>query len=200
MNWVEENLALFLPEYLSGPSQRNLIDAIKQFPANIDDRLYCHGGTAESSPLQGDGVFGLTMGHVESRRFIELPCMLLSNSCDMDLTNAGMGTGICYAPIFRLDKYRGQVENELGKARAAGYIESLREQRVTQCMYLPKGNGLQHEGIVMFDQMTSRSSTALLQHEICEKRSFRLSQYGFYLLLFKLSIHFTRMGEAARTF
>lgn len=196
MNWVEDNLAIFLPEYLSETSQRNLIDAVKQFPDNLDERLYCQWDTGESSPLQGDGVASMTIGHIASRQFIELPCMLLSNSCDMDPTNRGMGAGICYAPILRLDKYRQQIERELGEDYANDYVQSLRNQRVMQCMYLPRGGGLEHERVVMFDQIFSSSNNGDLQSKMCEGRTFRLSQYGFYLLLFKLSIHFTRMGEA----
>jgi len=196
MNWVEKNLAIFLPEYLSSESQRALIDTIKQFPHNLDHRLYSNPGIAEQNALQGDGIQSLTVGHALSRQFIELPCMLLSNSCDMDLSNEGMGTSVCYAPIFRLEKYEKLVLSELGEKRAKSYMHSLRQQHVTQCMYLPCGGGLEYEGLVMFDQIVNSPNNDSFQREIQEQKMFRLSQYGFYLLLFKLSVHFTRMGEA----
>lgn len=196
MNWIEDNLALFLPEYLSSESQRVLIDAIKQFPDNLDNRLYSSQCLAEQNALQGDGIQALTLGHTHSRQFIELPCMLISNSCDMDLSNQGIRTGVCYAPIFRLDKYEKLVSSELGEERAKSYMYSLRQQQVTQCMYLPRGGGLEHEGIVMFDQIVNSPNSDSFQRRIQDRKMFRLSQYGFYLLLFKLSVHFTRMGEA----
>jgi len=195
-NWVVENIELFLPRYLTDTTASGLIDSLRQFPDNVDQRLYL-GSLAASEPmLQGDGIEELTVCHLSTRSFYDAPCVVLSNSCDIDPANERhTPVNICYAPIFRLDKYRQELERKYDHGKATSVVESIRKQRVTQYFYLPSGLGLSYEGVVFLDQVCSAPPTPEFHAQMKARRIFTLSQYGFYLFLFKLSVHFTRMGE-----
>lgn len=61
---------------------------------------------------------------------------------------------------------------------------------------LLKGGGLERDSIVFLDRVNNLPIDTLPHNEISEQRLFTLSDYGFYLFLFKLSIHFTRIRDA----
>ena len=61
--------------------------------------------------------------------------------------------------------------------------------------YLPPGLRLEEEWIALFDKVVNHNANALNFNELLKNRLFTLSDYGFYLFLFKLSIHFTRLRE-----
>jgi len=46
-----------------------------------------------------------------------------------------------------------------------------------------------------FSLICSCTNKSIARESLRQKRLFSLSNYGFYLLLFKMSIHFCRMGE-----
>ena len=88
MSYVAENIDIFLPKYLSESTVNSLIDSIKQFPTNIDDRIYGSYHTLDNSKLfQGDGIKNHRFAHIISKKFYSAPCVLVSNTCDMDLDN-----------------------------------------------------------------------------------------------------------------
>ena len=196
MNWVAENIELFLPRYLTEPTKNGLVDSLRQFPDNIDQRFYLGRDIADAPILQGDGIGSLTVCHIPSRRFYSAPCVVVSNSCDIDPNNSRHTSGsVCYAPIVKLDKYRLSLIASYGPSRAADIVMSIRKQYITQYFYLPCGAGMTYEGIVPLDQVTNAPNSPDFYDALREHRVFTLSQYGFYLFLFKLSVHFTRMGE-----
>jgi len=195
-SWVVENIDLFLPRYLTNTTASALIDSLRQFPDNIDQRLYLGSIATDLPVLQGDGIRGLMVCHVPAQRFYEAPCVVLSNSCDIDPANERhTPVNVCYAPILRLDKYHHELVERYSHAKAASVVESIRKQHITQYFYLPRGLGLDYEGLVSLDQLCSAPSTPEFHSQMKARRLFTLSQYGFYLFLFKLSVHFTRMGE-----
>lgn len=197
MNWVRDNLDLYLPKYLSDTTKTALVESIGRFPDNIDERFY-HSG--ESSALrtivQGDGIGDMPFCYLPDQKFYEAPCIVLSNSCDIAPEN-GRHTpiNICYAPIINLDKYNDELVQQYGKIKADNIINSIRKQETTQYFYLPKAPSLGYEGIVFLDQITNAPNDPGCQSKMMENHLFTLSEYGFYLFLFKLSVHFTRLGE-----
>jgi len=60
---------------------------------------------------------------------------------------------------------------------------------------LPKGAGLQEESIVFLDRINNISNKVIKSEELQTRRIFTLSDYGFYLFLLKISIHFSRIQE-----
>ncbi|MCK5805036.1 MAG: hypothetical protein KAI66_19540 [Lentisphaeria bacterium] len=196
MNWVAENIELFLPRYLSDDTKNNLVDSLKQFPDNIDQRFYLGRNIGGDPILQGDGIGSLTVCHIPRQKFYSAPCIVVSNSCDVDPSNERhTPVNICYAPIIRLAKYRDSLVEKYGEEKADSVVEAIRKQYITHYFYLPAGAGLDYEGIVLLDQVTNAPNSTDFYDTLQEERLFILSQYGFYLFLFKLSVHFTRMGE-----
>jgi hypothetical protein len=76
-------------------------------------------------------------------------------------------------------------------------LESIRRQRVTQVFYLPQCSGLGQESIVFLDRVQSFPNDLIERRQISESRLFSLSNYGLYLYVYKLSMHFTRLNEGA---
>ena len=101
---------------------------------------------------------------------------------------------IMYAPLINYDKY-AKLISEHYPEKAENHLKDIKAQHVTQVMFLPKGEGLKHDSIVFFDQTISLPISQQLVQRFCENRLFTLSNFGLYLLLLKLSIHFTRIQE-----
>lgn len=60
--------------------------------------------------------------------------------------------------------------------------------------YLPKSKNLD-EAVAFFDYTNSFDINYIDRESLKERRLVSLSNYGFYILLLKLSIHFTRVQE-----
>lgn len=193
-NWLAKNLELFLPKYLTETAHRGLVKSLSQFPGNIDKRLFLSGFHAPDGLLQGDGISAsspLSVCHWPFAAPFNAPCILLSNSCDMEIGNIHKNPAyLLFAPIFNLKKLlerRGDKDDN--------FATDLRRQYITQYFYLPPSRNLRYEGFVCFDQVCAAPLTHDLSSQLRDERIFSFSQYGFYLFLFKLSVHFTRMGE-----
>ncbi len=105
---------------------------------------------------------------------------------------------ICYAPIFNLEKYTDKLKKRDGYKNPENlnqHVEAIKKQHVTQILYLPRGGDLDYEGIVFLDRMNNCHSSLIDKENLSAKRIFTLSNYGFYLLLTKISIHFSRLQE-----
>lgn len=126
-------------------------------------------------------------------------CVLLSNTCDMAKDNSRKSNNIfiTYAPIYSLQEFSFAM-------RKSGYTQdyidsfeaSIRAQYITNIFYLPPRPGVEEECIIHFDMLNCCVPDVIKLDNGNMKRLFSLSLYGRYLFLIKLSIHFTRMGEA----
>jgi hypothetical protein len=87
------------------------------------------------------------------------------------------------------------VTNKKSKEIIEQHISSIRKQYISHVFFLPKGGGLENDSIILFDRVTTLPSNYLSKSEIKGQRLFTLSDFGFYLFLFKLSVHFTRVRE-----
>jgi len=79
-------------------------------------------------------------------------------------------------------------------ANVENKLAAIREQKVTSLFYLPPGGRLDGEYIAVLDDIHSLPYSAFATRGGREKL-FTLSQVGFYLFLFKLSVHFCRFHE-----
>ncbi|NCB47606.1 hypothetical protein EOM81_11385 [bacterium] len=59
MNFDE--IRIYLPKFLSAESERELFKGLKDFPENIDDRLYTTYLTDTKIIYQGDGLNNLSL-------------------------------------------------------------------------------------------------------------------------------------------
>jgi len=193
-----EEIKLYLPKYLSIESEQNLFESIKDFPENLDSRIYSAMHLDEETIFQGDGLEGLLLINLPNSRIDKAKAMILSNTCDIDINNIRIfSSSICYCPIFNLEKYINKlIEKKIASLeRITHFINSVRKQMISQIFFLPKGGKLDSDSFIFFDKINSCENKIINRHDLKSTRLFSLSNYGFYLFLFKLSIHFSRIRE-----
>lgn len=64
----------------------------------------------------------------------------------------------------------------------------------TQIIFLP-ANSQMEDSIVFLDKIYHVDNRFINRDTLEDQRLFSLSDYGFYMLIFKLSIHFSRIQE-----
>ena len=194
---LADDIKLYLPQYLSEADLVSLKQQLRSFAKGYDigqyftDRLKC-----EPYLFQGDGVKAL-MCNLPNPQIEEAPVLLLSNTCDMDIGNERINPcRIMYAPILNLEKYIKALQAR-GHEQAAidNHVKDIKSQVVSQILYLPTSAFWDHDSIVFFDRAISIPLSRDSINKCIQTRSFTLSNYGFYLLLLKLSYHFTRIQE-----
>lgn len=191
---IGDDIRAFLPQFLSGESMEELFSCLDNFPENIDSRMYCDRTRAESFFAQGDGVKSLKLVDWNTETLKEARVILLSNTCDISPDNPRNNTPYCvYCILFELDKYLNLLRKS-GKSEQ--HIDNVRKeitkQRSTTLFYLPKGQGLEKEYVALLDHVGSCPYDYLSSSKT---KLFSLSNYGFYMFLLKLSIHFTRIRD-----
>lgn len=193
-----DNIRLYLPKYLSEESTKILLQNIGGFPNNISHSLYTKNLNADII-FQGDALLSMPIINLPETEIKSAPALILSNTCDIDLANKRpIASQICYTPIFQLNKYIEMLKrnNKYSKKEyLSQHLEKLKKQYITQMIYLPIGVGLNYEGVVFLDRIVNCQNNHILRNDLSEKRLFSLSNYGYYLLLTKLSIHFSRLQE-----
>lgn len=192
----------YLPRYLSEDASKNLFSELDSFPENIDDRIYTNHLSGNQLIYQGDGISGLLSINLPDPTIGQAPGMILSNTCDADITNERLlESRLVFATIFQLEKYKNLLlekyvtTGEKSEANIDSHIETIKKQYISHIFYLPAGVDLEHDSIVLFDRINNLPNSFLERSEIPNKRLFTLSDYGFYLFVYKLSIHFTRIRE-----
>jgi hypothetical protein len=193
-----DDIKIYLPKFLSAESDRELFNGLKDFPENIDERLYTTYLHDTKIVYQGDGLNNLLVVNLPKSEIKPVPGIILSNTCDIDLQNErNFPSQIVYAPIFSLAKYRQTLLNNSKKSKEqiTDHINAIKKQAITQIFYLPKFEGKLDESIVFLDRVNNMPNTLIERDKITTNRIFTLSDYGAYLFLLKLSIHFTRVQD-----
>lgn len=194
---VENEIRKYLPKYLSEENYKILLNELKSFPRNIDGRMYSIPND-QRVIFQGDGIKNMPvvdLSNVE-KGTKKVNCLILSNTCDIDTENKRLfSSAMMYAPIIDLSKYveilrKKGVDNQ----KINSHISDLREQRITQILFLPKTTNTE-DSIVFLDRILHIDNKYIDRNTLNKTRLFSLSDYGFYLLVFKLSVHFSRIQE-----
>lgn len=185
-----------LPAYLNYDAKKRLFSDLTQFPDNIDERLYTTYLKAALCLFQGDGLKDMLFVDLPSLNKKEVDAMILSNSCDIDPKNERFfPLNVVYAPIVSLQRYVDLlISQEVGKAKVEDHVNSIKRQEVSHIFYLPKVD-LLYESIVFLDKVNSCNINYFIEKKLTECRLFTLSDYGFFLFIFKLSVHFMRFRE-----
>lgn len=192
---MQENFTKYLPAYLSAASYDRILEELKTFPDNIDKRIYTLSST-ENDYLQGDGLASLPVISLPDTRIETIPCIILSNSCDISKDNTrNIQTSVTYAPILKLEKLKISLKTKRHKTESQihSILEGIRKQKYSNIFYLPVGYNNSDEQYVLLDKICHCPIQELENTSI--KSLFRLSNYGFYVLLMKIAIHYTRMQE-----
>jgi hypothetical protein len=149
--------------------------------------------------LQGDGLASLWVADLPNERIGRTRVMVLSNTCDIAPNNKRLlGPRILYCPIISFPKYQNLLNSEDDLPvdfSPTDHLKGIRKQRNSSMFYLPKNEKLGEEGIAMLDRINNCDAQAVDLSELVKTRLFTLSDYGFYLFLFKLSLHLTRIRE-----
>ncbi len=193
-----EDFKVYLPKFLSAESDKELFEGLKEFPTNIDSRIYTNYLEESDLIYQGDAINDMLVINLPDPTIKPTTSIILSNTCDLDLQNKrNFPSQIVYAPIINLDKYRAKLYEKSEKSRDQidSHINAIKKQEITQIFYLPRIDGRLEESIVFFDRVCNFPNKLVDRGKIKDKRVFTLSDYGVYLFLLKLSIHFTRIQD-----
>lgn len=192
-----DDIRIYLPKYLSSENYEQLISELRDFPTNIDKRMFT-SGLERDVIFQGDGLHDMPYVNIEdlSLGVKYRPGMVISNTCDMDLANTRLfPTTIMYTPIIQLSKYTHVLEQYGASVdKIKNHIADVKAQKVSSMFYLPS-TGEMEESIVFIDRILHVSQKYVDRNTLDTRRMFSLSDYGFYLFVFKLSIHLSRIRE-----
>lgn len=193
-----EDLKIYLPKFLSSESEKELFEGLKDFPENIDTRLYTDYLKKSKIIFQGDGLNDLLVVNLPNPQIKPVPSVVLSNTCDIDTENERpFPSQIVYTPLFNLKKYEDLLSKKSSKTeqQIEDHILAIKKQLITQIMFFPGIEGKMEDSIVFFDKVCNYPSNQYDRGGLENKRIFTLSNYGEYLFLLKLSIHFTRIKD-----
>jgi hypothetical protein len=193
-----DDLRLYLPRYLSDDGLRALVEALNEFPDNIEKKMYSEAVRQRETIYQGDVLRKLPVGDLPRGDVRQVDSMVLSNTCDMNPENRRLfDSHVCYAPIVTIKNYdrvlRGTGLFDTDKIEQ--HIDAIRKQHVTQIFYLPVGGSIGEESIVFLDRISSCNRSDLGSPVDGGGKAASLSDIGLYLFVFKLSVHFTRIRE-----
>ncbi|MBR5603275.1 MAG: hypothetical protein IKW51_03580 [Bacteroidales bacterium] len=193
----EDDLKKYLPKYLSEENYQNLLNELKSFPDNINKKMYT-SCLDNNIIFQGDGINNMPIIDLakEDKTIKSVPVLIMSNTCDMDLANERMyQTSIMYVPIIKLSKYRDVLYTYCNNTnKVDNHIDNLKQQKITQIMYLPAIDTME-ESLVFLDRVYNINNQYIDRSKLKDIRIFSFSDYGFYLFIFKLSVHFLRIQE-----
>ena len=186
---IFEQSRLSFPPYLFAENKRELFSELLKFPENMSFYSY------REELLQGDGWKGFIAIDFHTGERKTVSGAILSNSCDIDPQNVrSLPVNVLFAPLIELRKYTDALRT-LGKKddQIKNTIIDLKRQRITNVFYLPECPGFISESLILLDDIHRHP----LQDFIVQPRQslFTLNDYGFYIFLIKLSIHFTRFQE-----
>lgn len=195
---LDEDIKRYLPQYLSDTDLGQLKEELAKFTEyGTKDTIYTIALNGANYFLQGDGIRKMPYLNFPNTDVHPIDAILLSNTCDMSTENKRLNNcRIMYAPIIRYGKYVAMLKkSSIPESRLINHLEDIKAQRVSQILYLPKGGKMDYEGIVFFDRAISLPLKEEFVESKCADKLFTLSNFGLYLFLLKLSIHFTRIQE-----
>ena len=194
---MDEEIKKYLPQYLSDAELNHLKDELAKFPTDgTKDTVYTVALNGANYLLQGDGISNVAYLNFPKTDIRPVNVILLSNTCDMSTENKRMNPcRIMYAPILNFDKYAENLRKSFSEQRVNNHLKDVKAQQISQMLYLPKGGKMDYDGIVFFDRAISLPLTEDEVRTMCGNKLFTLSNFGLYLFLFKLSVHFTRIQE-----
>jgi hypothetical protein len=148
--------------------------------------------------FQGDALNEMPSITFPDTETVKCKAIVLSNSCDINLENPRpFRSHIIYSPIARLSSYIEVLKSEgINHDKLINHIQDIKNQTITQVLYLPQHKlGPDEDCIVFLDRICHCDNASINRDAIQEKRLFSFGNFGFYLFLLKISIHFTRVRE-----
>jgi len=190
-----DEIKKYLPKYLTPEAEDNLFQSLEDFPDNMDEKMYLSEHVSHESIYQGDAFNNFPVINLPSLIVKEARVMVISNSCDMSSQNKRLyKKNVCYCPIIKLNKFKEKLLKVFEEQNVNSLIDRIKKQEVSAIFFLPKGCFLEEDSFIFFDKIISYP-TESLPDNIMNERVFTLHDYGLYIFIFKLSVHFTRINE-----
>ncbi len=195
---ILDSIDKFLPQYLSDVSGTEIKEQLKKFPVDgTKETVYTTMLSDHSEIFQGDGLTNIPYYDSFSQETRPANVIILSNTCDISLENSRFDSiNLCIAPLFNLEKYQNYLLTKgFSKQQIDTHIDHIKKQEITHVIYFPKNGKLTYDAIARLDKVCSIDRRKISSEDVKKNRLFTLSDYGFYLFLLKISIHFTRIRE-----
>lgn len=188
-----ESLEQFVPDYLTRDQKSSLLSALKAFPkkANYYDAF------PKPGILQGDCFNYVPIRRLSDGTMSDVDCLVLSNTCDVDSSNKRLyPANVVVAPLIAVAAFRELLVKKGVDINAIdSHIGAIQQQAITNIFYLPQGGDFVGDRIARFDHCYSLP-LQIFENAISKgRRLVSLSQLGFWVLTFKVSVHFCRMQE-----
>jgi hypothetical protein len=190
-----ESIREQIPYYLTESQKAWLVKALNDFQ-NYHGNSNYYLDKYHDELLQGDGWTKLQMRRFETGERGTILGIVLSNTCDVSSDNKrDLPAKVTFAPLIPLDRYVNLLEKcGVNSDRIHNQVESIKKQAITSVFFLPAGSGLEKDHIALLDELYSMP-TKVFESETAKSKKFTLSLFGFYLFIFKISVHFCRFGE-----
>lgn len=198
MDLDADNLQQQLPYYLTAADREVLIRELKAISqgGTADYLLSQNRDGFKNAMLQGDGWRGFQLFVFSTGERRSVQGIILSNSCDVDPGNRrDQPARVVFAPLVKLAAFEEVLlQSGIEQERVDEKLGAIRAQRTTNMFFLPAGGPLAEDHVVRLDDAHSMPADVHFAAEDREKM-FTLSTTGFYMLVFKLSVHFCRLHE-----
>lgn len=193
---ILSHVGRYLPDYLTPAEKQDLVAGLKDFPEYFQ---YYLQGKHQTEALQGDVWDNFTVINFESGERKHLKGIVLSNSCDIDLSNPrSLPISITFAPIIKLQKLENLLLANKSKDDVTNIIKDIKSQRNTSFIYLPENTNVPiQESVAYLNDLRSMPVSTFAKEA---NKIITLTQQGFYLFILKLSMHFCRFQEGVSRF
>lgn len=189
-----------IPYYLTLEQKEGLAKALKDFPDNTNYYLsstYCTDDITKNV-LQGDICKELEVNIVKEGEVSQkkVTGIILSNSCDISQDNKRrLAIRGLFSPLLNLENYISLLKKSgAPKQSIKQTVEDLKNQKISNIIYFPQSDDFP-ESIALLDNIHILKKEQLDNIISQNNKSKTLSQVGFYILLFKISVHFCRFHE-----
>ena len=181
-----------IPSYLTQEAKDKLAKALGEFPSPIDYYINLY----PEDVLQGDGWNSFVVIDFGSGERKPVKGILLTNSCDVSPENKReFPPTFTFALIIKLNNYLAKLAGAgLTRQQIDDKVIAIKEQRISTLFYLPKGAKLDDEYVALLGDVHT-VPLQVFEARKDRQKLFTLSQVGFYLFVFKLSVHFCRFHE-----
>lgn len=193
MSVSSEDFNRAIPAYLSAADKEALVKALKDFPQYARSYYY---DVADKDALQGDVWTKFSVYDFVNQKVVGVRGIIISNSCDISPDNKRfVPARISFATLLSFNKYENMLlANGIDFKKVQSHLREIKEQKITSMFYLPERKDVHEEMIALFQDLHS-TPLEVFEKNPDKKRISSLSQFGFYLLLFKISINFCRFME-----
>lgn len=198
MDFDPDALRRQIPYYLTEENRQGFIKELESLIRSGGTNIFLsnHHHDSKDFLLQGDGWRGFEFFLFEEGKKLSVKGIVISNSCDTHPDNPrDIPTRVIFAPLVRLSAFRTLlVQSGIDREQVENKIQAIKSQKTSNIFFIAAGNKLEEDYIVRLDDIHSMPVTRHQEHPERE-RIFTLNMSGFYLFVFKLSVHFCRLQE-----